>query len=279
MKLRGFGLACLLALALGACSGAATATPGGAPASGGGPSPTAPRPTSLTVYGAASLKGALASIQRAYEAGHPGTTLTLSTDSSAALETQIEQGAPADVFLSADMTNPQKLAAANLSTGAPVPFASNSLAVIVPVGNPAGIRTPADLARPGVKIIAAGDAVPITKYAAQLVSNLAAQPGYPAGFAAAYAANVASKEDNVAAVVAKVALGEGDAGIVYLTDAKSSTRVTPIAVPDAANVPATYGAVVVKASKDQAAAQAFLAWLLGSDGQAILASFGFLPPS
>jgi molybdate transport system substrate-binding protein len=96
---------------------------------------------------------------------------------------------------------------------------------------------------------------------------------------AKYTANIASKEDNVAAVVSKIELGEGDAGIVYVTDAKTSTKVTTVAVPDAANVPATYGGVVVKASANQAAAQAFLAWLAGPDGQAILASFGFLPPS
>ena len=82
----------------------------------------------------------------------------------------------------------------------------------MPTDNPAGIKTPADLARPGVKVIAAGDEVPITKYATQLVANLAKEPGYPADFAAAYAANIVSKEDNVKAVVAKIELGEGDAG-------------------------------------------------------------------
>jgi molybdate transport system substrate-binding protein len=96
---------------------------------------------------------------------------------------------------------------------------------------------------------------------------------------AQYTANIVTREDNVAAVVAKIELGEGDAGIVYVTDAKTSTKVMTIAVPDAANVPATYGGVVVKASPNVAAAQAFLAWLAGPDGQAILASFGFLPPS
>ena len=128
-------------------------------------------------------------------------------------------------------------------------------------------------------MIAAGDAVPITKYAEQLVANLAKEAGYPAEFAAAYAANIASKEDNVKAVVAKIELGEGDAGIVYVTDAKASTKVTIVDVPDAANVPATYAGVVVKASKAAAAAQAFLDWLAGPDGQAILGGFGFLPPS
>jgi molybdate transport system substrate-binding protein len=236
-------------------------------------------PASLTIYGAASLKAALAKVKAAYETAVPGTTITVSTDSSAALETKIEQGAPADVFLSADTTNPQKLVDKGLAEGALTRFAGNLLTVIVPAANPAHIRTPADLAEPGVKIVAAGDAVPITKYATQLVANLAEQPGYPDQFASRYALNIASKEDNVAAVVSKVELGEGDAGIVYVTDARTSTKVTTIAVPDAANVPATYAGVVVKASKNTAAAGAFLAWLAGPDGQAILSTFGFLPPS
>ena len=205
--------------------------------------------------------------------------MTVSTDSSSALETQIEQGAPADVFLSADTTNPKKLVDAGLADGAAVTFAGNKLTVIVPTANPAGIATPADLAKPGVKVIAAGDEVPITKYATQLVDNLAKEAGYPDDFAAKYTANIASREDNVKAVVAKIELGEGDAGIVYVTDARASAKVTTIDVPDSANVPATYAGVVVKASRNVAAAKAFLDWFAGPDGQAILGAFGFLPPS
>ncbi|HEY8871007.1 MAG TPA: molybdate ABC transporter substrate-binding protein, partial [Candidatus Limnocylindrales bacterium] len=241
---------------------------------------TAPAlPAALTIYGAASLKGALDKVKAAYEAANPGTTLTISTDSSATLETQIEQGAPTDVFLSADTTNPKKLVDKGLADGAAVTFAGNTLTIIVPTTNPAGIKTPADLAKSGVKVIAAGDAVPITKYATQLVGNLAKEAGYPANFAAAYTANIATKEDNVKAVVAKIELGEGDAGIVYVTDARASTKVATVAVPDSANVPAAYEGVVVKASRNAAAAQSFLAWFAGPDGQAILGSFGFLPPS
>jgi molybdate transport system substrate-binding protein len=265
-----------LALVLAACSTSATPAPS-APA----PSPpaSAAAPANLTVYAAASLKAVLAQVQAAYEAANPGTALSISTDSSAALETQIEQGAPADVFLSADTANPRKLADAGLAAGGLTKFAGNLLTIIVPVANPAGIRTPADLARVGIKVIAAGDTVPITKYATQLVANLAGQPGYPADFGARYRANIVSRAANVAAVVATIELGEGDAGIVYVTDAKTSTKVTTIAVPPAANVPATYAGVVVKTSPNVAAAQAFLAWLAGPGGQEILASFGFLPPS
>jgi len=233
----------------------------------------------LTVFAAASLKGVLDKAKAAYETAYPGTTVTVSTDSSSALEMQIEQGAPADVFLSADKTNPKKLVDGGFADGGAITFASNKLTVIVPSANPAGIKTPADLAKPGVKVIAAGPAVPITKYATQLVGNLAKEAGYPADFAAKSAANIASQEDNVNAVVAKIELGEGDAGIVYVTDAKASTKVTPIDVPDTANVPATYAGVVVKASKNAAAGKTFLDWFAGPGGQAILGEFGFLPPT
>ena len=265
-----------LAVVLAACSSGATPAPS-APAPSAAASSAAP--ASLTIYGAASLKAVLAKVQTTYQTSNPGTTLAISTDSSSALETKIEQGAPADVFLSADTANPQKLVDKGLAAGTVTKFAGNLLTIIVPTANPAGIQTPADLAKAGVKIITCGDTVPIAKYAAQLVANLAKQPGYPADFVAQYTANIVSKEDNVAAVVSKIGLGEGDAGVVYMTDAKTSTAVTAIPVPDAANVPATYGGVVVKASANVGAAQAFLAWLAGPDGQAILASFGFLPPS
>jgi molybdate transport system substrate-binding protein len=276
-------LVAALAFILAACASAGAAPPSAAQATPVatiaetvGPSDTAQ--VELTVFAAASLKGALDKAKAAYEAANPGLTLTVSTDSSAALETQIEQGAPADVFLSADTTNPKKLVDKALAEGDAVTFARNKLTVIVPTANPAAITSPTDLAKSGVKVIAAGDEVPITKYAKQLVDNLAREAGYPADYAARYTANIASKEDNVKAVVAKVELGEGDAGIVYVTDAKASTKVTPIDLPDTANVPATYAGVVVKASKNAAAARTFLDWFAGPDGQAILGEFGFLPP-
>jgi molybdate transport system substrate-binding protein len=261
----------LLVLALAACAPfAGGAAPNAAPATEAA--------ADLEIYAAASLRVAMEQVEAAYEAATPGMTLTVSTDSSAALEMKIEQGAPADVFLSADTTNPQKLVDGGFASGDLTPFAGNRLTVIVPTDNPAAIRTPADLARDGVKIIAAGGTVPITRYATRLVDNLAREAGYPADFAARYGANVVSAEDNVSAVVAKVALGEGDAAIVYATDATSSDEVAEVAVPDDANVRATYGGVVVRASPDQEAAAAFLAWLAGPDGQAILGELGFVSP-
>jgi molybdate transport system substrate-binding protein len=236
------------------------------------------KPVELTVFGAASLKDALESLAPAYEAAVPGSTLTIATDSSSTLRTQIEQGAPADLFLSADQKNPQTLVDAGLTDGPAIDFAGNTLTVIVPADNPAAIESPADLARPGVKVVAAGDDVPIATYAGQAVAKLAILPGYPASFAGDYAANIVSREQNVKAVVAKIELGEGDAAIVYVTDARASTAVATVAIPEVANVPATYTGVVVAASTRHDEAHAFLAWLAGPAGAAILAGFGFLPP-
>ena len=242
-------------------------------------SPAADSPIELTVFAAASLRDVATDLKAAYDTHAPGVTLVVATDSSATLRTQIEQGAPADVFLSADTANPQALVDAGLTTGPGSPFAGNVLTVIVPDANEAGIRSPSDLARPGVAIIAAGDKVPITKYASKVVTKLAALDGYPADFAAAYTANIVSREDNVKAVVAKVGLGEGDAAIVYVTDATAAESTTRVDIPEAAYVTATYAAVVIKASAHATSAQDFLDWLVGDDGQGILARHGFLPPA
>ena len=288
MRRRSGGLLAVVAVLLVACSssGGASSTPGvtraatpTAAASTGASAAPSGASVELTIYAASSLKAALDKTRTEYEAAHPGMTLTVSTDASSALETKIEQGAPADLLLSADTTNPQKLVDNGLTVGPGVTFAKNQLTIVTPKDNPAKIQTPKDLANRGVKIIAAGDAVPITKYATQLVGNLAKEPGYPANFVTAYDANVVSKEDNVSGIVTKVATGNGDAGIVYVTDANGKADLATVDVPPDANVIATYAGVVVKTSPNPDAANAFLTWFAGAGGQAILGSFGFLPPS
>ncbi len=274
MRLRRLLPATLVALTVAACAGSPAASPGASPAAA-----TSAPAVELQVYAAASLQSALVRAAAAYEAENPGLTITASTDSSAALETKIEQGAPADVFLSADTANPQKLVAAGLAAGAVSVFAGNQLTVIVPTANPAGIASPADLARSGVKIVACSDAVPIEKYTVQWLAKVSALPAYGADFATRFDANVVSREDSVSAIVAKVGLGEGDAGIVYVTDARTTTQVATVGIPAAENVPAYYGGVVVRASAHAAAAAKFLGWLTGAEGQRVLASFGFLPPA
>jgi molybdate transport system substrate-binding protein len=259
-------LAPVLALAILAAAACAPATEA---------SPSATRAT-LTVYAAASLKRALDAVKPGYARTDPGTELAVSTDSSTALATKIEQGAPVDVFLSADTANPARLAAEGLAD-APIPFAANTPVVVVPRGD-ATVSTPADLAKRGVKIVAAADGVPITAYARQLIARLASARGIPAGFVAGYEANVVSREDNVGAVLAKVALGEADAGIVYATDARSSPAVTVIPIPPGVDVRATYAGTVIRSSPNGARAAAFLGWLAGSGGRAVLEPLGFLPP-
>lgn len=274
------GVALMAAFVLVACSGVPAATTGSTRATAtatAAPATSTPR-IELHILGAASLKEALEQAQVAFEAAYPGTRLTISTDSSAALETQIEQGAPADVFLSADTANPQKLVDGGLAAGNAIEFAMNALTIIVPADNPAGIAVPADLAKPGVKLIAAGDEVPISRYANQLIDRLAALAPDADAFKAAIATNTVTKVENVRAVVAQVELGQGDAGIVYVTDAATSTEVATVALPADVNVRAAYAGVVVGASANAVAAQAFLAWLAGPDGQAILEPLGFLPP-
>jgi molybdate transport system substrate-binding protein len=264
VRARWLAVALMVAL-LAACSADATE---GAPS----------QAISITVLAASSLQAAFTAAARLYEGSHPDTTLTFGFDASSALGTKIEQGAPADLFASADLINAQKLVQDGFAIGPVQPFAGNRLAIVVPGDNPAQIESPLDLARPGVRLVAAGEDVPISVYATQLISALARQPGYPPGFATKVAANVASREDNVAAVVAKVALGEGDAGIVYQTDAVASSNLKEIPLPAGANVSVSYAAVVVKGSSHPDAARAFLAWLSGSDGRAVLARFGFVAP-
>ena len=234
-----------------------------------------PPPAQLTILAASSLSTSLADLTTAWKQTHPQTNLVTSTGSSAALRTQIEQGAPADVFLSADTSNPQALVDEGQGIGPVTSFATNSLVVIVPTANPKGITSPADLGKSGVCVIAAGTSVPITKYAEQVAANLATQQGYGSDFAARYDANVCSREENVGAVVSKISLGEGDAAFVYATDAEAATNVTTIQLPATANVIATYSAVVVKASTAASTAADFLSWLHGPTGQTTLAAHGF----
>lgn len=256
------------ALALATALAAATA----------GCSTPAPATTELTLFVAASLGPAIDAAAAAFAAEHMELTITQSNGSSTALRVQLEQGARADVFLSADTRNPQLLADRGLVVGAPVTFAANSLAIVVPLGNPAGLTGPRDLGKAGVRVVAAGDDVPISGYATQLLANLAGQAGYPTDLAQRYAANVVSREEDVRAVLAKVELGEADAAIVYATDAGGWDRVTIIAIPDAAQVRVEYSGVVLRDAGDQQLGSDFLAWLRGPSGQDVLGRLGFLPP-
>jgi len=185
-------------------------------------------------------------------------------------------GAAADVFASADLGNMQKANKAGLTSTSQV-FAQNKLVVIVPANNPANISTLKDLAKPGIKIDLAAPSVPAGEYALQVLDKMAQSTDYTPAYKAAVLQNVVSQEDNVEAVVQKVQLGEVDAGFVYLTDAAStSQQVTKITIPDVFNVLAQYPIAVTKHTAYPSEAQDFVQYILSTDGQATLTSYGFL---
>jgi molybdate transport system substrate-binding protein len=168
--------------------------------------------------------------------------------------------------------------AAGLVAGEPVPFARNRLAIVTPADNPAGIGSAADLGEEGILLVLAQPEVPAGRYARESVCLMAADTAtYGTGFMERVAANVVSEEEDVRDALAKVALGEADAGIVYVSDAAAAgDQVHVVDIPDAVNITATYP-VAVLAGGDEALGSAFVAYLLSEEGQAMLASYGFQP--
>jgi molybdate transport system substrate-binding protein len=235
--------------------------------SGGAPSTTALSGTAQ-VFAAASLTDSFKALGTAFQTAHSGTTIQFNFAGTPTLVTQIEQGANADVFASADTTNMDKLKADGFTSGTSQVFAHNKLEIVVAAGNPKGITGLADLAKPGVIYITEGATVPAGKYALQILAS------------AGVKVTPKSLETDVKSVVSKIELGEADAGIVYTTDVKAAgAKVTGVPIPDSVNVIATYPIVAVKGAKNSALANAFIAYVLSADGQATLQSFGFLPAS
>jgi molybdate transport system substrate-binding protein len=223
----------------------------------------------ITVLAAASLTDSFKEIGTAFEAANPGAKVTFSFAASSALVTQINQGAPADVFASADTANMDKLTAATGAGAAatPVTFATNKLQIIVGKGNPKGVSGLADLAKSGLIYVTAAPEVPIGAYAKHVLDK------------AKVTVTPKSLEADVKSVVNKVTLGEADAGIVYATDVKAAgDKAVGVAIPDDLNVVARYPIAVTKASKNAAAATAFVSFVTGTPGQTVLAKYGFTKP-
>lgn len=232
----------------------------------------------ITVFAASSLTAAFEDAGAAFGAAHPGTSVTFNFAGSPALRAQLDQGAAADVLATADETNMRAALEAKLVADAGRVFARNRLVIAVPASNPAGIASPADLARGGVKLVLAAEGVPVGDYARESLARMEADPAYGAGFRGRALANVRSNEPNVKAVIAKVQLGEADAGIVYQTDVTDEVRdaVKTIEIPDAFNVIAAYPVAVTAHARRVDVARAFIEYLLSSEGQAILKDHGFL---
>lgn len=245
----------------------------------GGPAP-ARESTTITVFAAASLSTVFPAVADALHRAHPKTAVRFNFAGTQTLLTQIENGAPADVFASADQAHMNTLRSES-RVDSPAVFARNKLAIVVPATNPAGINQPFDLARPGVKLDIAATAVPAGASARVMLGKLASLPGAPSAFLARALHNVVSQEDNVEAVVTRVALGEADAGIVYVSDlsTQNGTRVRSIAIPDAANVINVYPVAVVSSTPHSAQAEQFVEFLTGQQGQTLLRQHGFLGPA
>jgi molybdate transport system substrate-binding protein len=227
---------------------------------------TAPVKSELVVYAAASLSDTYTAMGTSFGASHPGVTVKFSFDGSSTLVDQLKQGAPADVFASADRPNMDKATTANLMTGTPTVFATNTLTIIVPKGNPAGI-TGLDSSLDGKKLVVCADGVPC----GSATSKLAALLGVTL--------KPVSQETKVTDVRAKVESGQADAGVVYVTDAKASgSKVDTIAIKNAEQVKNEYLVGVVATSKNSALATQFVAWVTGSEGQKVLSGAGFALP-
>jgi molybdate transport system substrate-binding protein len=255
-------IAAVLVLALAGCgSSSSTTTAAGAGSSGGSKTASSPAGSGPTVLAAASLTKVFPEISADAKYTFGG---------SGALQTDIEQGAPADVFAAASPKQPAALLAKGLIEK-PVEFATNTLVLIVPKDNPAHIKSVADITRPGVKLVICDASVPCGDYARNVFKNL--------GITSAAMKNVVSQTTDVTQTVAQIALGQADAGFVYITDAQAAgAKVTAIHLPAEAKPGAKDYIAVVKAAPHPAAAKAFVALVLSPAGQAKLRAAGFGAP-
>lgn len=221
----------------------------------------------ITVFAAASLTESFNAIAKQFEKKYPDVTVKFDFDASSNLAAQIQQGAPADVFASADEANLQKTVDSGDVVGPPQVFAKNRLEIAVESGNPKKIKRLSDLAEPGLVVVLCADAVPCGKYAAEAFTKAGVE------------VRPASKEENAKAAVSKVSLGEADAAVVYTTDVKAAKGdVGGVKIPDRQNVLATYPIGVVKHSQQSAGAKAWVRFLESKAARRTLQRFGFLLP-
>ncbi len=221
----------------------------------------------IVVFAASSLTESFTEIAAAFKAQNPDANVVFTFAGSGDLVTQIGEGAPADVFASADDANMTKLSDAGESAGEPVSIAKNTMEVIVEKGNPKGITGVADLAKPGLLVVLCADTVPCGKSAAAVLEN------------AAVTVTPVSLEDKVKGVVTKVTAGEADAGIVYVSDVNAAGDTAEgVEIPADINVINNYPIVVTREATNAFGAQAFIDFVAGEAGQAIMAKYGFLAP-
>jgi molybdate transport system substrate-binding protein len=241
--------------------------------------PARPAPTTVNVFAAASLTESFQELGRTFEQRHPGVTVQFNFAGSQQLALQLEQGAPADVFASADRRWMDYARDKGLVEAEASVFARNRLVVIVPKTNPARISKLPDLVRRGTKVVLAAEAVPAGTYSREALKQLADAPGYPAEYDRRVLANVVSQEENVKSVVAKVQLGEADAGMVYRSDVTPAVAryVRMLEIPEESNVIAEYPIAVVRSARNPEAARMFVELVRGAEGQRVLERHGLFP--
>jgi molybdate transport system substrate-binding protein len=237
-----------------------------------------PQTRMLTVFAASSLTDAFEEIATNFEAQNTGIDVLYNFGGSSSLATQLLEGAPADVFASANNTQMDVALEGGRISGTPATFVRNRLVLIVPADNPANIRSLADLDTPGIDLVVAAEGVPVRDYTNTMLERLAASPAYGETYREAVIANIVSEEENVRQVTAKVALGEGEAGIVYSSDVTPdiADSVTALTIPNAANTVATYPIGITNDSSNPELAQAFVDYVLSDAGQDTLVSWGFI---
>lgn len=234
----------------------------------------------LTVLAAASLTQAFEELGEQFTAAHPGVEISFNFAGSQQLAQQLANGAPADVFASANNRQMEAAAAASrVDANSIQVFARNRLVVIYPADNPADIQQLADLGKPGLKLVLAAKEVPVGQYSLNFLATAAADPAFGREYEQAVLNNVVSYEDNVRAVLTKVGLGEADAGIVYTSDVTGTAaqKVGTMEIPNALNVIAAYPVAPIQDSQNAALAEDFVQLLLSEEGQAVLAKYGFEP--
>jgi len=242
-----------------------------------------PRPagqSSLTIFAAASLTEAFTDIARAFKTENPGIEVLFNFAGSQQLAQQLAQGAPADVFASANNTQMEAaVSAGRVAEASAQTFVRNRLVVIYPRGNPANLARLQDLAHPGLKLLLAAKEVPVGGYSLQFLEKASQAADFGRDFMEKVLANVVSYEENVRAVYSKVALGEADAGIVYATDIPKDDpdSVGKLDIPDELNVAAAYPIAPVVDSANPPLAKSFVDFVLSPASQTILAGYGFSP--
>jgi molybdate transport system substrate-binding protein len=239
----------------------------------------AQEPKELTVFTAASLTGAFGEIGQMYK-NETGISVAFNFDGSQALRTQMENGAYADIFVSANQKQMKATEKDGLMNNSSVViFTKNKLSLIVPKDNPAKIVNLSDLAKPGLKIVMGTKDVPVGDYTLQILSKLGNDSAYGPDYKAKVLSNVISQETNVNYVVTKVALGEADAGFAYVSDITENltSKVDKIAIPDEYNVIAEYPMGILRESKYPVQSQKFISRVLSDEGKAVLEKYGFAP--